>query len=381
MRSSLIAFSSIVLTSAVVWSTYTRKKQFYPTVVYLTNNQPCIACAVLLFIFAKLMTRLFFGRLQQAEVDNLVSQSWYAFFDMCLVFAFFQDELGADFLFFFSVLMIVRAFHWLIEERVDYMERTPVLNALFHVRVLALVDGYYIKVTYWKPAAHGLSVHLALGIEYFILLLNLFSITVRYILHSIDSMRDHPWDKKTMYLLYVDIVVGVARLAFYVEFTVLMWALHPFPLFIARPIYLSVRALKKAVRDVLMSRRAIRYMNTVFRDATSEDLTASSDTVCIICREDMQLPGAGSQMNQNTALKRLPCSHIFHVGCLRSWFQRQQTCPTCRMDVIRQARQQELQGSQAQQQLRGQTGRTPGPSVPTTSSTSVAPDAAARPPW
>ncbi|KAG5450193.1 E3 ubiquitin-protein ligase synoviolin A [Clonorchis sinensis] len=62
-------------------------------------------------------------------------------------------------------------------------------------------------------------------------------------------MRDHPWDKKTMYLLYVDIVVGVARLAFYVEFTVLMWALHPFPLFIARPIYLSVRALKKAVRQ------------------------------------------------------------------------------------------------------------------------------------
>ncbi|TGZ65183.1 hypothetical protein CRM22_006010 [Opisthorchis felineus] len=133
--------------------------------------------------------------------------------------------------------------------------------------------------------------------------------------------------------------------------------------------------------DVLMSRRAIRYMNTVFRDATSEDLAASSDTVCIICREDMQLPGAGSQLNQNTALKRLPCSHIFHVGCLRSWFQRQQTCPTCRMDVIRQARQQELQGSQAHQQPRGQTGRNPGPSVPTSSSSSVAPDAAARPPW
>ncbi|KAH7971626.1 hypothetical protein HPB52_000655 [Rhipicephalus sanguineus] len=34
--------------------------------------------------------------------------------------------------------------------------------------------------------------------------------------------------------------------------------------------------------------------------------------------------------------KRLPCSHIFHTACLRSWFQRQQTCPTCRMDVLRQ---------------------------------------------
>ena len=33
--------------------------------------------------------------------------------------------------------------------------------------------------------------------------------------------------------------------------------------------------------------------------------------------------------------KKLPCGHIFHKACLRSWFQRQQTCPTCRLDVLR----------------------------------------------
>jgi E3 ubiquitin-protein ligase synoviolin len=24
----------------------------------------------------------------------------------------------------------------------------------------------------------------------------------------------------------------------------------------------------------------------------------------------------------------LPCGHIFHFHCLRSWLERQQTCPT-----------------------------------------------------
>lgn len=35
------------------------------------------------------------------------------------------------------------------------------------------------------------------------------------------------------------------------------------------------------------------------------------------------------------AAKKLPCNHIFHTSCLRSWFQRHQTCPTCRLDILR----------------------------------------------
>jgi len=32
--------------------------------------------------------------------------------------------------------------------------------------------------------------------------------------------------------------------------------------------------------------------------------------------------------------KKLICGHIFHFHCLRSWLERQQTCPTCRRPVI-----------------------------------------------
>ena len=67
-----------------------------------------------------------------------------------------------------------------------------------------------------------------------------------------------------------------------------------------------------------------RYLESVYPDATTEDLR-TMDNVCIICREEMQ---AGN------ACKKLPCSHIFHKNCLRTWFQRQQTCPTCRTDIL-----------------------------------------------
>lgn len=43
------------------------------------------------------------------------------------------------------------------------------------------------------------------------------------------------------------------------------------------------RNFKKALNDVIMSRRAIHNMNTLYPDATSEELT-QSDNICIICR-------------------------------------------------------------------------------------------------
>lgn len=83
------------------------------------------------------------------------------------------------------------------------------------------------------------------------------------------------------------------------------------------------RNFKKALNDVILSRRAIQNMNTLYPDATPEELQMS-DNICIICREDM--------VNNS---KKLPCGHIFHTICLRSWFQRQQTCPTCRLNILR----------------------------------------------
>jgi len=89
-------------------------------------------------------------------------------------------------------------------------------------------------------------------------------------------------------------------------------------------LYLTIRAFHRAVNDVILSRRAIHAMNTLFPLATDQDLE-QGDSTCIICREEMTA-GSGA--------KKLPCNHIFHSNCLRSWFQRQQTCPTCRTDVL-----------------------------------------------
>eukprot|EP00966_Prymnesium_polylepis_P070452 1637235-Prymnesium_polylepis.2 len=61
-------------------------------------------------------------------------------------------------------------------------------------------------------------------------------------------------------------------------------------------------------------------MHERFPDATEEELERT-DRICIICREHL------------TTAKKLACGHMFHFHCLRSWLERQQTCPTCRAAI------------------------------------------------
>ncbi|XP_063800914.1 E3 ubiquitin-protein ligase synoviolin [Pseudophryne corroboree] len=334
MRTAMMTGASLALTAAVVTHAYLLKHQFYPTVVYLTKSSPSMAVLyiqafVLVFLLGKFMGKVFFGQLRAAEMEHLLERSWYAVTETCLAFTVFRDDFSPRFVALFTLLLFLKCFHWLAEDRVDFMERSPNISWLFHFRILALMlllgvlDVLFVSHAYHSLVTRGASVQLVFGFEYAILMTMILTVFIKYILHSVDLQSENPWDNKAVYMLYTELLTGFIKVLLYVTFMAIMVKFHTFPLFAIRPMYLAMRQFKKAVTDAIMSRRAIRNMNTLYPDATPEELQAM-DNVCIICREEMV-----------TGAKRLPCNHIFHTSCLRSWFQRQQTCPTCRMDVLR----------------------------------------------
>lgn len=209
------------------------------------------------------------------------------------------------------------------------MERSPVLGWLFHIRVASLLmvlgslDYMLLMHAYNSALARGPSVQLVFGFEYAILLTVVASTAIKYVLHAAEMRTDTPWENKAVFLLYTELFIGFIKVILYVLFVVIMAKFYALPMFVFRPMFFTIRNFKKALSDVIMSRRAIRNMNTLYPDATPEELRLS-DNICIICREDM--------VNHS---KKLPCGHIFHTTCLRSWFQRQQTCPTCRLNILR----------------------------------------------
>ena len=123
---------------------------------------------------------------------------------------------------------------------------------------------------------------------------------MKYTLHVIDFSLEHPWENRNVYLLYGELITGnfivnngttikkhpfvnfffknvkiglithlfiitftgFVKCCLYFVFVIVMVKIHTFPLFAIRPMYLTIRGFKKSLSDVILSRRAIAYMNT-----------------------------------------------------------------------------------------------------------------------
>jgi E3 ubiquitin-protein ligase synoviolin len=125
------------------------------------------------------------------------------------------------------------------------------------------------------------------------------------------------------------------------------------PIHIMRDLFMTTRSFVKRLTAFIKYRRATQDMNNRYEDATAEEL--QREDTCIICREEMRpwsvtnpqapaaAPGAApgapqaarpaGSVNERSRPKKLPCGHILHLGCLKSWLERQQICPTCRANV------------------------------------------------
>ncbi|CAF1282736.1 unnamed protein product [Adineta ricciae] len=378
------------MTSVVITNAFYAKKQFYPSVVYLTKSSTSLAvlylqALVFVVLLGKVLQRIFLGQLRAIETEHLYDRTWFSVTETCLAFTVFRDDFSPRFVGLFAILLFLKCFHWLLEDRVDYMEQSPVLGPIFHARVISLssvlflLDYFFVVSAYSHTITRGASVQIVFGFEYAILLVAVVSTAMKYVLHTIEIRTGEQWESKGVFMLYSDLVLGFFRVLLYMIFMIVMMKIHTFPLFAIRPMFIAMKAFRKSCSDVIESRRAIRNLNTMYPDLTAEELANVADTTCIICREEMQV---------QQSIKRLGCQHIFHKNCLRSWFQRQQTCPICRTTVLRPAAPRAaaagvVGGRQPQnQQAQQQHAQVPnaGAQVPSGASSSVPPSSASASP-
>jgi E3 ubiquitin-protein ligase synoviolin len=262
----------------------------------------------------------------------------------------------------------------------------------FHIRIAtftALLSTTDLLLVYYSLDSiltYGVSAKVLFVSEFMVLLASIMGTVARYGVNCLDIRRargreDAPaWEAKSMYMFYIDLAVGkwpvrgvppslgrklivdFAKLLTYFTFFTVILLNYGIPLHILRDVWMTFRSFISRVSDLIRYRRATRDMDAQYPDATEEDVGRLGDRVCIICREEMVVRGGHAEGQQtgeagqaegsdvpvegngettqpqpappadedgpNETPKKLVCGHVFHFHCLRSWLERQQSCPT-----------------------------------------------------
>lgn len=332
MKLALYTVGSLVLTLSVITHTYNTQLQFYSTVVRLTTSKGCLLILgnmglVLMLLLGNLLKWLFLGSLRPIELETLVDRSWVTVTDTLLIMTVFRDDFNARFIAYFSILLFVKVFHWLAEARISYFEQTPHVSISSHCRISAMllwllaIDVCFFLFSVVSLMEKMPSSMILFAFEYLLLAFSGLTIILHYCLNLIELFRGQPLESKGAYVMYLEFAGDFVQFVVYMAFFTVIMTFYGLPLHIIRQLYLAFRSFQRRARDVIRYRRATSNLNQRFPDATEEELQ-QVDSMCIICRDEM------------TVGKKLPCGHILHQHCLRSWLERQQTCPTCRTSVL-----------------------------------------------
>jgi E3 ubiquitin-protein ligase synoviolin len=384
------------MANVVLLRAYYERPNFYSAAVYIAQSTGSLMFLVNLMLIVAAacgygLQRLFYGPLRPIETEQLYDKAWFAVSETLLAMTIFRDDIGMWFFAMFLCLLAGKVWQWIGEGRVEFLEQQPPANPkLFHVRLMSsllLSVGFDIFMmrscvqSILSDARPGVMV--MFGFEYVLLAIASVSTLLRYTLSLVelyithrqekareearrvareqmqqrdtaegteapaveddDDEGDVPgWEEKGRWVFYLDLTTDFIKSVVYLGFFMILLTFYGIPIHIMRDLFMTIRSFIKRVNDFVQYRNATRDMNTRYPDATAEEL--ERENTCIVCREDMRAwvqPGAdgaqpGRRVDERQRPKKLPCGHILHSSCLRSWLERQQVCPTCRRSVLAQ---------------------------------------------
>ncbi|GKY95168.1 hypothetical protein MPSEU_000480300 [Mayamaea pseudoterrestris] len=78
-------------------------------------------------------------------------------------------------------------------------------------------------------------------------------------------------------------------------------------------------------RWTMISTKEIEKLTICTFDSTTCTAADDSQHKCLVCQ---------SEYAEGEKLRRLPCSHTFHQGCVDVWLSSKDVCPYCRMSIV-----------------------------------------------
>ena len=91
------------------------------------------------------MLQVFLGTLRDIEKEMVRERLSSAVMESLLALTIFREEFNSFFISMFGGLVFLKVLHWLVQDRVDYVEVTPNLSRLQHVRIISLMVALLVR--------------------------------------------------------------------------------------------------------------------------------------------------------------------------------------------------------------------------------------------
>ncbi|XP_066290857.1 E3 ubiquitin-protein ligase AMFR-like isoform X4 [Branchiostoma lanceolatum] len=288
-----------------------------------------------LILLGKAIQCLVFGDLRVSERQHIKDKFWnFVFYKFIFIFGVLNVQNMEEVVMWtawFTLLGFLHIMTQLCRDRFEYLSFSPTTPMATHARVLALLSAVLIicsglmGVCILVGVEAGLNTAAFMGAECLLLFIKTTYVIVRYAIHLYDVSNTGTWENRGTYVYYSELVMELTALIvdFCHHLHMLLWGnifLSMASLVICMQLRYLFHEIQRRMRKHSNYLRVVNGMEARFPSATQEELTANNDD-CAICWDHM-----------DTA-KKLPCGHLFHTSCLRSWLEHDTSCPTCRMSL------------------------------------------------
>uniref|UniRef100_A0A8D0B1L6 E3 ubiquitin-protein ligase AMFR n=1 Tax=Salvator merianae TaxID=96440 RepID=A0A8D0B1L6_SALMN len=307
---------------------------------YLLSDSLCVwvlvntACCILMLI-AKLIQGVVFGPLRVSERQHLKDKFWnFIFYKFIFIFGVLNVQTVEEVVMWclwFSGLVFLHLMVQLCKDRFEYLSFSPTTPMNSHIRVLTLLVAMLLSccglavVCGIVGYTHGMHTLSFMAAESLLVTVRTVHVILRYVIHLWDLNHEGTWESKGTYVYYTDFIMELMLLSLDLIHHIHMLLFGNIWLSMASlVIFMQLRYLFHEVQRRLRRHknylRVVGNMEARFAVATPEELAANNDD-CAICWDSMQ------------SARKLPCGHLFHNSCLRSWLEQDTSCPTCRMSL------------------------------------------------
>ena len=305
----------------------------------LANANLALACVLLLF---NIVCILFFGELRLIEEHNLRDRTInFLLFKIIFIGAIVEPELLELICWAscFVVLGMLKMLCNLGRDRFEHVAVAPNITTWDHARLITLLLLVMISCGLWANAcvstfwyAGGPSVVLLLLFECLTCCIAMTQTLAKYIVHGIDvQFFQSEWDWRGPLWYFIGFFGDITSLTISTCHYVHVWSLNGFSInLIDAILFLNIRVtvgnIIKQFTGWQNYRRMMHQLNVTYPDATNEELTRIDEN-CAICLR---------HLDESATVKRLPCNHYFHRGCLQRLMENDgpPLCPVCRTALL-----------------------------------------------